>query len=307
MDKVAFVFAGQGAQYPGMGRDLYDASPLARKIFDRAEALRPGTVDMCFAGSKEELATTINTQPCLFVMDYACARLAEQALGAPDMCAGFSLGEVAAAAFCGMLDFERAFKLVMRRAEFMQRCAEAHPGLMYAVLKLDGDEVARICAGLERAYPVNFNSPAQTVVACAQDQEKALLDAVKAAGGRAMKLNVSGAFHSPFMAEAALDMLRELEGVKFNAPRMPLYANKTALPYAPGQEAATLAKQIASPVKWHATATNMWAAGARTFIEVGAGKTLSGLISRTIPEARVMAVGDAAGLDALRALKEEAD
>lgn len=299
MDKVAFVFAGQGAQYPGMGKDLYDASPLARAIFDRAEALRPGTLDMCFAGSKEQLSTTINTQPCLFVMDYACARLAMDAGMTPDMCAGFSLGEVAAAAFSGLTDFETAFRLVTRRAEFMQACAEANPGVMYAVLRLTADKVIEICSGLERAYPVNFNAPAQTVVACAQESEEALLAAVKAAGGRAMKLNVSGAFHSPFMDEAARSMRAELDGVTFSDPFIPLYANRTAQPYQAGAEADMLAGQISSPVKWCDTIENMWAEGVRTFVEVGAGKTLCGLIKKIRSEATVAAVGDCAGLEAL--------
>ncbi len=300
MDKVAFVFAGQGAQYPGMGKDLYDSLPLARALFDKAEELRPGTLAMCFEGSKEELSTTINTQPCLFVMDYVCARLAMDAGVTPDMCAGFSLGEVAAAAFCGLTDFETAFRLVSRRAELMQACAEANPGLMYAVLKLTSDEVTDLCSGIDRAYPVNFNSPAQTVVACAKESEQALLDAVKAAGGRAMKLAVSGAFHSPFMADAARGMRDALSGIEFGEGHLPLYANRTALPYERGQEAETLARQIDSPVRWCLTVERMWDEGVRTFIEVGAGKTLCGLIKKIRPEAKVYAVGDAAGLAALK-------
>lgn len=299
MDKVAFVFAGQGAQYPGMGRDLYEKFPTARAVFDRAEQLRPGTINMCFEGDKAELSTTINTQPCLFAMDYACARVAMEVGAMPDMCAGFSLGEVAATAFCGMLDFDTAFRLVMKRAEFMQDCAERHPGLMYAVLKLTGDAVRGICAGIENAYPVNFNSPAQTVVACAAESEEALLAAVKAAGGRAMKLAVSGAFHSPFMADASDKMRSELEHVSFNEPLLPLYANRTAQPYVVGAEADTLSAQISSPVLWNDTIENMWQAGVRTFVEVGAGKTLCGLIKKIRPEATVAAVGDAAGAEAL--------
>lgn len=305
MDKVAFVFAGQGAQYTGMGRDLYDAHPLARRLFDRAEALRPGTLEMCFNGSKEELSTTVNTQPCLFLMDYVCAKLAEQVGAVPDMCAGFSLGEVAAAAFSGMFDFDTGFKLVSKRAEYMQECAEQNPGLMYAVVKLSEEQVCALCAGLERVYPVNFNSPAQTVVACAKEQEDKLTEAVKAAGGRAIRLNVSGAFHSPFMAKAALAMRNELDGVAFAETAIPLYANRTALPYQAGQQADTLACQIASPVKWRLTVLNMWEAGARRFIEVGAGRTLCGLIKKTIPAADVCAVGDAAGLGALRDMLKE--
>ena len=302
MDKVAFVFAGQGAQFPGMGKDLYEASPVARAAFDRAEALRPGTLDMCFGGAKEQLALTVNTQPCLFTMDYACARLAMETGMVPDMCAGFSLGEVAAAAFCGLMDFDTAFRLVVKRAEHMQACAERNPGLMYAVLKLSADQVRAMCAGLERAYPVNFNSPAQTVVACASESEAALLNAVKEAGGRAMKLNVSGAVHSPFMADATAAMRGEFGGVSFAEPFIPLYANRTALPYAAGAEAETLSEQISSPVLWCDTIENMWAAGARTFVEVGAGRTLCGLIKKIRPEATVAAVGDCAGLEALSAL-----
>ena len=260
MDKVAFVFAGQGAQFPGMGKDLYEASPVARAAFDRAEALRPGTLDMCFGGAKEQLSLTVNTQPCLFTMDYACARLAMETGMVPDMCAGFSLGEVAAAAFCGLMDFDTAFRLVVKRAEHMQACAERNPGLMYAVLKLTADQV------------------------------------------RAMKLNVSGAFHSPFMADATAAMRGEFGGVSFAEPFIPLYANRTALPYAAGAEAETLSEQISSPVLWCDTIENMWAAGARTFVEVGAGRTLCGLIKKIRPEATVAAVGDCAGLEALSAL-----
>lgn len=299
MDKIAFVFAGQGAQFPGMGKDLYDASPVARAAFDRAEALRPGTLNMCFGGTKEQLSLTQNTQPCLFTMDYACARLAMEAGVVPDMCAGFSLGEVAAAAFCSLMDFDTAFNLVTKRGKYMQECAERNPGLMYAVLKLNADQVRAICSPIERAYPVNFNSPAQTVVACAAESEAALLDAVKEAGGRAMKLNVSGAFHSPFMAEATRLMRSEFADVEFREPFIPLYANRTARPYEAGAEAETLSEQISSPVLWCDTIEHMWEAGARTFVEVGAGRTLCGLIKKIRPEATVAAVGDLKGLEAL--------
>ena len=146
MDKVAFVFAGQGAQYPGMGRDLYEKFPTVRAVFDRAEQLRPGTISMCFEGDKAELSTTINTQPCLFAMDYACARVAMEAGATPDMCAGFSLGEWAAAALTGLLTPEDAFRLVILRAERMDDCALRHPGAMTAGRGC-GDRVLRY-AGL---------------------------------------------------------------------------------------------------------------------------------------------------------------
>ena len=141
MRKIAFLFAGQGAQYPGMGRELYESSPAARKVFDMAERLRPGTLEQCFFGTAEELSRTINTQPCLFAMDLACAEALKEAGIQADSCAGFSLGEVAACAFCGLLSYEDAFRLVCRRAELMDAAAGKHPGGMSAILKLDAETV----------------------------------------------------------------------------------------------------------------------------------------------------------------------
>ena len=167
MAQVAFVFAGQGAQYPGMGRELYESSAAARAVFDRAEEIRPGTLDMCFSGTSEELTKTINTQPCLFAMDWACAAAAVEAGAQPSMCAGFSLGEVVAAGFAGAMDFDQSFRFVIRRAEEMQACAEKEQGAMGAVLRLTSAQVEDICREFEGgAYPVNYNCPGQTVVAC---------------------------------------------------------------------------------------------------------------------------------------------
>jgi len=300
MDKIAFVFAGQGAQSPGMGRDIYENVPVARPAFDRAEALRPGTLRQCFEGPAEELTQTVNAQPCLFLVDYACALAAREITGRPAFAAGFSLGEMAAAAFSGLLAFEEAFRLVIRRAELMQRAAEQNPGAMFAVVKLDAGRVTALCRDIPQAYPVNFNAPGQTVVACALKSAEALQAAARAGGGRAIRLNVSGAFHSPFMAEAAAGMRKVLEGVSFGRPAMPLYANRTARPYEAGAEAETLAGQISSPVRWQETVEHMVSQGAARFVEVGPGNTLSGLIGKIHPGAETANVGGLDGLDALR-------
>lgn len=300
MDKIAFVFAGQGAQAPGMGRDLYENFAPAREVFDRAEAIRPGTLKQCFEGPADELTLTVNAQPCLFLVDYACAQAAREAVGQPAFCAGFSLGEMAAAAFSGLLPFEDAFRLVMKRAELMQSCAEKNPGAMFAVVKLPVEKVIELCQGLYKAYPVNFNCPGQTVVACAQETAEALQASARALGGRAIRLNVSGAFHSPFMLEASTGFRVALSDVVFASPDMPLYANLTARPYEAGSEAHTLSRQIASPVRWQQTVEHMIAEGANRFVEVGPGNTLAGLIQKIDPGVETVSVGGLEGLAQLR-------
>jgi [acyl-carrier-protein] S-malonyltransferase len=299
MDKVAFVFAGQGAQAPGMGADLYAGCEIVRPVMDRAEALRPGTLKMCFEGPADALADTINAQPCLFLIDYVCALAAGQFIK-PDACAGFSLGEMAAAAYSGLLAFEEAFHLVIRRAEMMQACARRHPGAMFAVVKLSAQQVVEICRSIPNAHPVNFNGPGQTVVACAQGCADDLQRAVRGAGGRAIKLRLSGAFHSPFMEEASRGMELALKGANFLPPAVSIYANLTAQPYAAGQEAQTMARQIASPVRWQQTIENMIRAGVGTFVELGPGGVLSGLIKKIEPQAATYCVSDMEGLGALR-------
>lgn len=300
MDRIAFVFAGQGAQAPGMGMDLYENIASVRPYFDRAEAIRPGTLKQCFEGPAEELAQTINAQPCLFLVDYVCAVAAREIAGQPAFAAGFSLGEMAAAAFSGLLSFEEAFRLVLKRAKLMQDAAEKHPGAMFAVVKLPAEKVAELCRGLYEAFPVNFNAPGQTVVACAQETAEALVSAARAEGGRAIRLNVSGAFHSPFMRPATEGMRTALAGMAFSSPEMPLYANLTARPYRPGQEADALSGQISSPVRWQETVEHMIAEGVRLFVEVGPGNTLSGLIQKIDPLAEAIPVGGLGGLAALK-------
>ena len=285
MAQVAFVFAGQGAQYPGMGRELYESSSAARAVFDRAEEIRPGTLDMCFSGTSEELTKTINTQPCLFAMDWACAAAAVEAGAQPSMCAGFSLGEVAAAGFAGAMDFDQSFRFVIRRAEEMQACAEKVQGAMGAVLRLTSAQVEDICREFEGgAYPVNYNCPGQTVVACREEIFDALAARVAAEKGRMMRLKVGGAFHTPWMESASRALAEYLAGQRLKKPDLPLYANLDARPY--GENVAELlSRQVCNPVRWQQTIENM--ADADLFVELGAGKTLSGLIKKTLPQARV--------------------
>ena len=301
--KIAFVFAGQGAQYPGMGRELYEASPAAHRIFDQAEVLRPGTLRQCFEGSAEELTVTENTQPCLFAVDLACAAALEEKGIRPQMCAGFSLGEVAAVTFAKVLSFEKSFAFIQERASRMQACADAQPGFMAAVLRLQSEQVITLCRQFVNVYPVNFNAPGQVVVSGAATQKDAFLQAVTNQGGRALPLKVGGAFHSPLMTDAAAKLNAWLQDSGLNAPQIPLYANRTALPYN-GDAVSLLSGQVDHPVLWEQTVRNMAADGADLFVELGPGTVLTNLIRKILPEAAVCHVENAASLMEALALLE---
>ena len=296
MSKIAFVFSGQGAQAPGMGKELYDCSPAAKAVFDLADSIRPGTSQQCFEGTQEELNVTINTQPCLFACDLAAAKAAQERGIQPDCAAGFSLGEAAAVAFSGMLTEAEAFSMVCKRAELMNEAAQKNPGAMAAVM-LSPQQVETLCGPIENAWPVNYNSPKQTVVAASADTIDQVVEAASAQRGRAVKLAVSGAFHSPLMHSAA-DGLREyLASVSLREERLPVYANLTAGPYGEDKK-ETLAAQCENPVRWQKTIENMIANGVDTFIEVGVGKTLAGLIKKINPEVTVYQIENKEGLDA---------
>lgn len=298
MGKIAFIFSGQGAQYSGMGKELYDFSPAAKAVYDMADSVREGTSKQCFEGSTEELCKTVNTQPCVFTADLAAAyALVERGIK-PDCVAGFSLGEISALAFSKMLSDEEAFKLVCKRGELMDKAATENPGAMAAVMKITPQQVEEICSKFDKTYPVNYNSPAQTVVATTSENADKFCEAVKEAGGRAKLLAVSGAFHSPFMAEAADGLAEYMENVDFSQPETVIYSDVTAKPYE-GDYKALVKAQVESPVKWQTIVENMVADGVDTFIEVGVGKTLTGLVKRINGDVKAFKVETPADIEAL--------
>lgn len=296
MGQIAFVFPGQGSQRPGMGRSLVEVSPAAAKVFDMAEALRPGTKRQCFEGTDEELSATVNTQPCLYAVELAAARALMERGVEPHMLAGFSLGEVTALALSGAFTARQGMEIVTRRGELMQRAAEESNAAMAAVVKLENETVARLCREFERVYPVNFNAPGQVTVSGGVKELEAFKARVKELGGRCIPLKVGGGFHAPFMAPAAEEFEKALESYDIKAPAVPVYSNVTALPYE-GDIKGLLARQMTSPVLWSRTVENMIAAGADTFIECGPGGVLSGLIARINESVRVLTVEDAETLD----------
>lgn len=303
MGKIAFVFAGQGAQYSGMGQSLCEASPAAKAVFDTADQLRPGTSEQCFTGTAEELSITKNTQPCLYCVDLAAAKALEEAGVTPDYVAGFSLGEIAALSFAGVFTEEQGFDFVCKRAQAMQQAGEENSGSMAAVLKLKNEQVEELCAGFEKVWPVNYNCPGQLVCAGEKSQIEDFCQKVAQAGGKAVPLAVSGGFHSPFMESASQTLCEVLEPMELSTPRVPVYANYTAQPY-DGDAKELVTQQVKNPVRWQETVERLVELGVDTFIECGPGKTLCGLIRKTAKGVKTLNVQDAESLQAaLEALK----
>ena len=298
MDKVAFVFSGQGAQAPGMGKALYDASHAAKAITDTLDTLRPGTREMCFAGTPDDLKKTVNTQPCLYMTELAAAEALKEKGIMPRAVAGFSLGEITALAFSSIVSAEDGFRLVSKRAEFMQKESDEHPAAMTAVVKLSDEAVESIASQFDEVYPVNYNSPGQVVVSASESSIDAFEAKVKENGGRAIRLNVSGGFHSPFMHGAAVAFTSELEKYAFSAPKLEIYSNVTGRIYE-GDVKSLLSKQIESPVRWVTLINNMIESGIDTFIECGPGNTLTGLIKRINKDVRTYNVSDAQSIETI--------
>ncbi|MEE1155711.1 MAG: ACP S-malonyltransferase [Acutalibacteraceae bacterium] len=298
MGKIAFVFSGQGAQYTGMGKELYDCSPAAKAVFDMADSIRPNTSEQCFTAEQAELNRTVNTQPCVFTADLAAAQAVVEKGIKPDFVAGFSLGEIAALGFSGIMSHEDAFKLVCKRGELMDKAAQETKGAMVAVMKLSPEKVEEIASKFENTYPVNYNSQAQIVVATTEENVEPLMEAVKAEKGRAKQLAVSGAFHSPFMHSAAMGLAEYLQDKELSSPIVPVYSNVTAQPYE-GDYKELIKQQVESPVQWLKTVENLIDLGVDTFIEVGVGKTLASLIKKINKDVTVYNIENKETLDLL--------
>lgn len=291
MGKIAFVFSGQGDQFPGMGKDFYEKYPIAAKVYDMCENQRPGTLVQCFEGSEDELKETKNTQPCLFAMELAASSVLLEKGITPSAVAGFSLGEVVAATVSGIFDNETGFRLVCKRGELMQCEAERFDTSMAAVIKMTPEQVREICEKYSDVYPVNFNCPGQITVSGLSSQMAEFFADVKTAGGRAIPLKVKGAFHSPFMKEAANAFAKELAQAEIKEKTVTLYSNMTAEPYT-DDVVGMLSKQIESPVLWEKIIRNMIDDGIDTFIEIGPGKTLTNMIKKINLDVKAVSVSE---------------
>lgn len=282
----AFVFPGQGAQFVGMGKDLYDNVPLAKELFDRAnEILGFPITDIMFAGTDEQLKQTKVTQPAIFLHSVILARSLGDAFK-PDMAAGHSLGEFSALVAAGALGFEDGLKLVSKRAMAMQKACEQNPSTMAAIIALPDEKVEEICASVDGVVvAANYNCPGQLVISGAVEAVDAACEKAKAAGARrALRLPVGGAFHSPLMEPAKQELEKAIAEAPFQTPVCPVYQNVDAKPYTdPAAIKANLIAQLTAPVRWTYIVRNMLSDGVTEFTELGPGSVLQGLIRKVDP------------------------
>lgn len=278
----AYVFPGQGAQFTGMGKDLYDNNPRAKELMEKAnEVLGFRITDIMFNGSEDDLKQTKVTQPAVFLHSVVLA-LTDPDF-APDMTAGHSLGEFSALVAAGALSFEEGLKLVSARAQAMQKACELEPSTMAAVLALPDDKVAEICESIDGCVaPANFNCPGQIVISGAVDAiDAACAKMLEAGAKRALRLKVGGAFHSPLMEPARIELAEAIQQAEFKTPRCPVYQNVDAKPHTdPAEIKENLIKQLTAPVRWTQSVQQMIADGAVDFVELGPGAVLQGLIKK---------------------------
>ncbi|WP_372773845.1 ACP S-malonyltransferase [Mangrovibacterium sp.] len=278
----AFVFPGQGAQFPGMGKDLYENSPLAKELFDKAnEILGFNITEIMFEGTVDDLKQTKVTQPAIFLHSVILAKTLNDFK--PEMVAGHSLGEFSALVANGTLTFEDGLKLVSQRAMAMQKACEKEPSTMAAIVGLDDATVEEVCTSVDAiVVPANYNCPGQLVISGSMEGiDKACELLTEKGAKRALKLVVGGAFHSPLMEPAREELAAAIEATTFSTPICPVYQNVNAQPVSDASQIKeNLIAQLTAPVKWTQTVENMLKDGATLFTEIGPGKVLQGLIKK---------------------------
>lgn len=286
--KKAFIFPGQGAQFIGMGKDLYQANSQCKEMFEKAnDILGFRITDIMFDGTEEELKQTKVTQPAIFLHSTILAKaLGERFL--PDMVAGHSLGEFSALVAAQGMSFEDGLKLVSIRANAMQKACEANPSTMAAIIGLDDKTIEEVCQSItdEVVVPANYNCPGQLVISGSNEGIDKACEMLKAKGAkRALKLKVGGAFHSPLMESARVELAEAINQAEISSPICPIYQNVNAMPMTDAKLIKdNLIKQLTSPVRWTQIAQNMVKDGATTFVEVGPGNVLQGLVKKVLPQ-----------------------
>jgi [acyl-carrier-protein] S-malonyltransferase len=294
--KLAYVFPGQGSQWVGMGRDLYEGFKAAKTVFDQADqSLGFPLSRLCFDGPEDELRQTINAQPAIVTASFACLEASREGVGLPpaSFVAGHSLGEYTALAAAGVLDFADAVYLARERGRLMHEAGQIVPGGMVAIIGLDEAPLSELCAETG-ARIANINCPGQIVISGAEDNLNQAMELAKSRGHRAIPLQVSGAFHTPLMQPAVEGMARVIAKLDFKDPATPIIGNTTAQPLTTAQAVKEeLLNQLCNCVQWQRSVEYMLGDGVATFIEIGPGRVLAGLIKRIDRDVKILNIGDA--------------